>query len=402
MGWTKDNPGGSYSVKVSNKKQNANAFSYTYEVAIARLTGNQVSIRVKSALGYGQQGTSVFIPPNEQRFGAGTDYTYPAGSSGATRYWVGALNKDDKKTITVGGTIPSGYTNYFSWSIAGPDYTTYYKVTYKANGGSGSDVTQDKKYGSSVSIYANNAFKKTGHTFSGWNTKTDGSGDPYSPGATYATNANLTLYAQWTPVNYTITYNGNAPATGVNVSNLPGNQTKTYGKNLTLSNNTPTCPGFVFNHWNTKADDSGTTYRKGATYSANSGATLYAIWDGTYGVTYDGNGATGGSTASQTKVEDVDLQISSNGFTWDKHTFVEWNTKADGSGTSYDPNDYYTINAPLTLYAIWLKNNIPVFYKDSGDSVHQVEKAYYKDSNGVVHECALYYKDSNGNVHEIA
>ena len=35
------------------------------------------------------------------------------------------------------------------------------------------------------------------------------------------------------------------------------------------------------------------------------------------------------------------------------YTFVGWNTAADGSGTSYAPNDQFTINEDTTLYAQW-------------------------------------------------
>lgn len=37
------------------------------------------------------------------------------------------------------------------------------------------------------------------------------------------------------------------------------------------------------------------------------------------------------------------------------YTFVGWNTAADGTGTSYAPNDRFTINENTTLYAQWLE-----------------------------------------------
>lgn len=47
--------------------------------------------------------------------------------------------------------------------------------------------------------------------------------------------------------------------------------------------------------------------------------------------------------------------------------FVEWNTKPDGSGDSYGPNDKITISENTTLYAIWKGNMVPgdlYVYKD--------------------------------------
>ncbi|WKY46224.1 InlB B-repeat-containing protein [Eubacteriaceae bacterium ES2] len=42
-----------------------------------------------------------------------------------------------------------------------------------------------------------------------------------------------------------------------------------------------------------------------------------------------------------------------NGFENPGNTFKGWNTEADGSGTSYVPNDSITMAGDLTLYAIW-------------------------------------------------
>ena len=58
----------------------------------------------------------------------------------------------------------------------------------------------------------------------------------------------------------------------------------------------------IFSHWNTKADGTGTTYKAGATYSANTSVTLYAIWaahtDSCYNImahTHTGSATSGGS-----------------------------------------------------------------------------------------------------------
>lgn len=55
----------------------------------------------------------------------------------------------------------------------------------------------------------------------------------------------------------------------------------------------------------------------------------------TYVVYYDGNGATGGSTASSTHQFGVAQNLTENGFYKVGNRFVNWNTEADGSGTSY-------------------------------------------------------------------
>ena len=89
---------------------------------------------------------------------------------------------------------------------------------------------------------------------------------------------------------YTVTYNTNTTDT---VGSMPGSQTKTYGVDLTLSNNTPTRSGYTFSGWNTAANGSGTPYSKGGTYSSNANVTLYAKWTGndyyTCSVTLEGD-----------------------------------------------------------------------------------------------------------------
>ena len=78
----------------------------------------------------------------------------------------------------------------------------------------------------------------------------------------------------------------------------------------------------------------------------------------TYTVKYDGNGNTGGSTASSSHTYNTSKALTSNGFTKIGYSFNGWNTKADGSGTSYSDeasvkNLTSTNGATVTLYAQW-------------------------------------------------
>ena len=108
----------------------------------------------------------------------------------------------------------------------------------------------------------------------------------------------------------------------------------------------------------------------------------------TYTVSYSGNGSTGGSTSSQTKTSGTTLTLRQNGYTRTGYNFVRWNTKADGSGTNYSAGGSYTANAAVTLYAQWVKANIPVFVNVSG-TIHQVEKAY-ANVGGTIKEVTVY------------
>ncbi|MCX6227103.1 MAG: InlB B-repeat-containing protein [Bacteroidia bacterium] len=81
-----------------------------------------------------------------------------------------------------------------------------YKVTYKANTGSGSVPTDSNRYqtGATVTVLGSGTLTKNGYAFTGWNTKENGSGTTYAPGLTVTIDkANVTLYAMWTVVSST-------------------------------------------------------------------------------------------------------------------------------------------------------------------------------------------------------
>ena len=130
-----------------------------------------------------------------------------------------------------------------------------------------------------------NVFEKVGYTFSGWNTKEDGSGTSYADKANITATVNTTIYAQWTANAYTIAFNKNNSS----ASGTMANMSMTYGTAKTLTTNTfaVTTAGVtskqVFNGWNTKADGTGTSYADKASVnnlSSTNGATvtLYAQW----------------------------------------------------------------------------------------------------------------------------
>jgi len=68
-------------------------------------------------------------------------------------------------------------------------------------------------------------------------------------------------------------------------------------------------------------------------------------------VTFNGNNSTGGSTAAQTATSSTAL--TANGFTRTNYAFYNWNTAADGTGTSYANQAVYDFGADMTLFAQW-------------------------------------------------
>ena len=71
-----------------------------------------------------------------------------------------------------------------------------------------------------------------------------------------------------------------------------------------------------------------------------------------YSIAYNANGGSG-APSTQTKYYGNNIALSSSKPTRANYVFVNWNTKADGTGTTYNPGDTYTANAALTLYAQW-------------------------------------------------
>ncbi len=70
-----------------------------------------------------------------------------------------------------------------------------------------------------------------------------------------------------------------------------------------------------------------------------------------YTVTFNGNGSTGGSMATET--DSAATALTANAFTRTGYTFAGWNTAANGSGTSYANGASYPFTASATLYAHW-------------------------------------------------
>lgn len=210
-----------------------------------------------------------------------------------------------------------------------------------------------------------NGWTIDGYTFAGWATSPDGSGARYTPGARWTANGTLTLYAQWTPGQASLTYDGNG-ATGGKTDPQTG---KTDEK-INVRDNGFTRDGYTFVTWNTQADCKGNAVKPNSEWTLRGSSTLYACWAGTaQTLTYHGNGATGGNTAAQSGKTGDELTTNANGFTRDGYTFVRWDTAKDGSGTAYGEgkngvSQYVMKPAGNDLYAIWKANPATIQYRN--------------------------------------
>jgi len=216
--------------------------------------------------------------------------------------------------------------------------------------------------------------RRGGYQFAGWNTAPDGaSGMHFEDGATVTTNdikVPTTLYAEWRRI-ITVYYNGNDggksydggvfyPGTTINLKTR---------EEAGISNK----PNRTFVCWNTKADGSGTSYYIPSTMDLTdatpSVVTLYAQWG--FDVTLDKNDGSGETKTEMAKEkQEFTVPALPEDFTYAGHVFKNWNTKKDGNGTPYNPND--TIEAskmlnPFTLYARWANEYKITFNANGGE-----------------------------------
>lgn len=210
-----------------------------------------------------------------------------------------------------------------------------------------------------------NGWTIDGYTFAGWTTNADGGGVKYAPGASWTASGTLTLYAQWTPGEAGLTYDGNG-ATGGKTDPQNG----VTDQKVNVRQNGFTRDGYTFVRWDTQADCRGKAVNPGDKWTLQGSGTLYACWTGNMQLlTYHGNGATGGNTAAQSGKTGDELTTNANGFTRDGYTFVRWDTAKDGSGTAFGGGKNgvgrYTMK-PVgnDLYAIWQANPASIQYRD--------------------------------------
>ena len=115
-----------------------------------------------------------------------------------------------------------------------------------------------------------------------------------------------------------------------------------------------------------------------------------------YTISYNANGGSG-IPSNQTKWKDQTLTLSSTKPTRTGYKFSKWNTKSDGSGTSYSSGSSYTANAAATLYAIWTENALTVnYYSNYATSAFDdATNAVSADKNVLVKTYNFYYDDDH-------
>lgn len=190
---------------------------------------------------------------------------------------------------------------------------------------------------------------------------------------------NITLTAKWQAneekSEYTIIFDANG-GTGAPSS------MSSKGGTITIPSSVPTKDGNQFWIWKIKGTDvsatpGGTFYSIESYADSNGVVTFVAQWEELYTITFDANGGTGGPT-TQTKPEGESLLLTNDTPTKEGYTFKEWNTKRDGTGTSYQPQGTYTEDADVTLYAQWKQDAANTIELDKQQGTGGTDKLYDK------------------------
>lgn len=287
-------------------------------------------------------------------------------------------------------------TLYAKWEKA--KYTATVKLNGGSYNGSTNDFTISKYPGEEISIGAPTRSK---HNFTGYKLTMDNNDGDAPTSVTQSASGfkgimqmgNFTLNAQWTPWKHTVRYDANAK-NDTSVKGIPASQSKTANVDIKLSSDVPTRNGYTFLGWNTQKDGKGTAYASGAEYKHDQNGntvTLYAQWTAwKHTVHYNANGGNQNSVPTdQTKTFDQAMILSDKKPTRHGYNFVRWNTKADGTGTSYEVKGNYNHDqngGTVTLYAIWTPWVHTVHYDANGgdqNSVPNDQKKTYGQSMNV-------------------
>ena len=213
-------------------------------------------------------------------------------------------------------------------------------VDFQANGGTG---TMPAQTSTSPTTLTPNTFTRAGYTFNGWySTQSGTGGTSYVDADNYNFSANLTLWAQWTPNNLTVTYDSQGGSAIANGST-------TSGGSIATSPGTPTRTGYTFNGWFAAATG-GTALTFPYAHGQTADFILYAQWTAiAYKVKYDSQGGSTVADGSYTIGATITLAAAP---TRTGYAFNGWFAAATG-GTALAATYAPAGTGDITLYAQW-------------------------------------------------
>ena len=312
-------------------------------------------------ISYDANGGTGTTPSNGSYQTGGTVYPIAAGTGiSKPGYNFTAWNTAIDGTGTtytppVNYSTPAALTLYAKWTAISRT------ITYAANGGTGTVPNQSSLIiGQTFTVASGSALSKANYTFGGWSDGTN----IYLAGATYTiATSNVTLTAQWTPVQYVVTYaaNGGAGSVPVDVTHAATTTVTVLGVGSL------TRDGYSFAGWS----DGTTTYQASNTFSMPaSNITLTAQWSpATFTITYSNNTGTGSASRTTDSFLNGSPAIglpTIGTLAKAGYTFAGWSETNTVTATAIVGS--YAPTKSITLYAVWSPGTYAITYNANGAS----------------------------------
>ncbi len=208
-------------------------------------------------------------------------------------------------------------------------------VSFETNGGTEYSRIQTVTEGQEIRLPLPEKF---GCQFLGWYDNADCSGDAL--GESYVPTGNITLYAKWRELTYTVSFVSNCDYSYRSV--------QSNGQQIELPE--PTKPGFVFDGWYRNADFEGKAYR--GTYRPDRDITLYAKWRMNVAATVNFH-SNGGSDLDSIYIREAGESITLPVPEKYGYDFTGWYKEKDCSDEKID--GVFAPNTDIDLYAGWVK-----------------------------------------------
>ena len=310
-------------------------------------SGSEITEVFSSSPEYGGSGSAIISSEYSGKHSWSLIGSVTAGSSSCT-YWI---RMRWEKPESSGMWVSEKHGIRLTCRSYQPPVSTY-TITYRP-GTFGSGTEQTAKKTQNVALALKDAlFTRTGYMQTGWSKNRDGSTLDYGLGASYTTDAAVTLYPFWTANTYSLHFDARGG------SGVMSDLAMTYDVASALPKNSFVKAGFTFAGWAASAGGN-VAYADGESVvnlssTQNAIVTLYAKWDAvpTYAVTYHPGADGSGEQQVDTKTQGTPLELKGVIFTRTGYTQTGWAT-SDGGAKEYDLGASYTANAPITLYPFW-------------------------------------------------
>lgn len=255
---------------------------------------------------------------------------------------VGKMNVTGKMLVC--GTIEGvEYLNCDNIEYITKDQFVQYEkglitISFNANGGSVANTTVTTYFGKAAGTLP--VPTRANYTFVGWFTEASG-GTEVTKDTILSEVKDITLYAHWSLITYTVYFNANGGSVGTSSKTVDSNGI--YG-----SLPTPTRSGYKFDGWYT-AVSGGAQITENTAVNLNGNQTLYAHWS-QYTLSFNANGGSGGPG---TQYGYGSTTISSAVPSRTNYDFLGWSESSSASSPSYYAGGTIGLYGSKTLYAVW-------------------------------------------------